>query len=80
MANEPKVRLRGLFKIFGPKDKEVSATRQEGMGKEDLLEQHQHVLGSARHQRRHASGRDHRCDGPVRFWQIDAYPSPEPFD
>jgi glycine betaine/proline transport system ATP-binding protein len=45
MANEPKVRLRGLFKIFGPKDKEVLQHVKEGMGKEDLLEQHQHVLG-----------------------------------
>jgi len=45
MANDPKVRLRGLFKIFGPKDKEVLQHVKEGMGKEDLLEQHQHVLG-----------------------------------
>jgi len=45
MANEPKVRLRGLLKIFGPKDNEVLQHVKEGMGKEDLLEQHQHVLG-----------------------------------
>ena len=32
MANEPKVRLRGLFKIFGPKDKEVLQHVKEGIG------------------------------------------------
>lgn len=45
MANDPKVRLRGLYKIFGSKDKDVLHHVKKGMGKEDLLEQHQHVLG-----------------------------------
>ena len=45
MANDPKVRLRGLYKIFGPKDKDVLHHVKEGVGKEDLLEQHKHVLG-----------------------------------
>lgn len=46
MAQEPKVRLRGLYKIFGPRDKEVlHHVRDEGMGKDDLLAKHKHVLG-----------------------------------
>lgn len=45
MANDPKVRLRGLYKIFGTRDKEVLKHVKDGMGKEDLLVQHKHVLG-----------------------------------
>lgn len=45
MATDPKVRLRGLYKIFGPRDKEVLTHVKDGMGKEDLLAQHRHVLG-----------------------------------
>ena len=45
MANDPKVRLRGMYKIFGPRDKEVLQHVKDGMGKEDLLEQYKHVLG-----------------------------------
>ncbi|WGI23176.1 betaine/proline/choline family ABC transporter ATP-binding protein [Amylibacter sp. IMCC11727] len=45
MAQEPKVRLRGLYKIFGAKDKEVLHHVKGGMGKEELLAQHAHVLG-----------------------------------
>ncbi len=45
MSLEPKVSLRGLYKIFGPKDQEVLPHVKAGMGKEDLLEKHKHVLG-----------------------------------
>ena len=45
MTKEPKVSLRGLYKIFGARDKEVLTHVKGGMGKEDLLVQHQHVLG-----------------------------------
>ena len=45
MTKEPKVSLRGLYKIFGARDKEVLTHVKAGMGKEDLLVQHQHVLG-----------------------------------
>ncbi len=45
MTQEPKVRLRNLFKIFGAKDKEVLQHVKDGMSKEDLLVQHRHVLG-----------------------------------
>lgn len=45
MANEPKVRLRGLYKIFGPRHKDVLHHVQNGMGKEELLSEHKHVLG-----------------------------------
>ena len=40
MANDPKVRLRGMYKIFGPRGKEVLHHVKDGMGKEDLLEQY----------------------------------------
>jgi glycine betaine/proline transport system ATP-binding protein len=45
MANEPKVRLRGLYKIFGARDKDVLQHVKAGMGKEELLDKHRHVLG-----------------------------------
>lgn len=45
MTQEPKVRLRGLYKIFGAKSQEVLPYVKDGMGKEDLLVKHQHVLG-----------------------------------
>ena len=45
MAQEPKVRLRGLYKIFGAKHKEVLHHVHNGMGKEELLVEHAHVLG-----------------------------------
>lgn len=45
MTKEPKVSLRGLYKIFGARDKEVLHHVKGGMGKEDLLVQHRHVLG-----------------------------------
>jgi len=45
MTQQPKVSLRGLYKIFGARDKDVLQHVKDGMGKEDLLVQHQHVLG-----------------------------------
>ncbi len=45
MSTKPKVSLRGLFKIFGANGKEALQHVKNGMGKEDLLAQHQHVLG-----------------------------------
>ncbi len=45
MTKEPKVSLRGLYKIFGTNGKEALKHVRAGMGKEDLLVQHQHVLG-----------------------------------
>lgn len=45
MSNEPKVRLRGLFKIFGENDQNALVHVRNGLGKEELLAQHQHVLG-----------------------------------
>lgn len=42
---DPMVRLRGLYKIFGPRDREVLRHVQSGMGKEELLAEHGHVLG-----------------------------------
>jgi len=43
--NTPKIKLRGLFKIFGADDKSVLPHVKGGMGKEELLETHKHVLG-----------------------------------
>ena len=42
---EPMVSLRGLYKIFGARDKDVLHHVQGGMGKEELLAQHRQVLG-----------------------------------
>ena len=45
MTDQPKVRLRGLYKIFGARDKDMMEHVQAGMGKPELLEAHGHVLG-----------------------------------
>ena len=45
MSIEPKVSLRGLYKIFGAESKNALKFVKDGLGKEDLLVQHQHVLG-----------------------------------
>ena len=41
----PMVRMRGLYKIFGARGKDVLHHVQGGMGKEELLARHGHVLG-----------------------------------
>ncbi|WP_425039156.1 quaternary amine ABC transporter ATP-binding protein [Primorskyibacter sp. S187A] len=41
----PKVRIRGLYKIFGPKPQKVLPHVLGGMGKAELLASHEHVLG-----------------------------------
>lgn len=45
MTDMPKVRLRGVYKIFGTKSEEMMELVRAGMRKNDLLEQHGHVLG-----------------------------------
>jgi len=45
MSDTPKVRLRGLYKIFGPNHKDMMPYVKDGMGKPELLEAHGHVLG-----------------------------------
>jgi len=45
MTETPKVRLRGLYKIFGPQHKDMMQYVEAGMGKPELLEEHKHVLG-----------------------------------
>ena len=45
MNTLPKVQLRGVYKIFGAKDKAMMAYVNAGMGKESLLADHGHVLG-----------------------------------
>ena len=45
MSKTPKISLRGLYKIFGPRDKAMMTHVNEGMGKPELLEMHKHVLG-----------------------------------
>lgn len=42
---EPMVRMRGLYKIFGERGKDVLHHVQSVMGKEELLARHGHVLG-----------------------------------
>jgi glycine betaine/proline transport system ATP-binding protein len=45
MTQMPKVQLRGVYKIFGSRDAAMMAHVRAGMGKEELLSQHGHVLG-----------------------------------
>ncbi|MGH1577220.1 quaternary amine ABC transporter ATP-binding protein [Planktotalea sp.] len=45
MTKDPKVRLRGLYKIFGTRDQVALQHVKNGLGKEELLVQHKHVLG-----------------------------------
>ena len=42
---EPMVSIRGLYKIFGASGKDVLQHVKDGMGKEELLARHGHVLG-----------------------------------
>lgn len=44
-TNSPKISLRGLYKIFGPRDTAMMDHVRAGMGKPELLETHKHVLG-----------------------------------
>ena len=41
----PKVQLRGVYKIFGPRDKDMMAHVRAGVGKDAMLADHGHVLG-----------------------------------
>ena len=41
----PQIQIRGLYKIFGAKSKEVLPHVKAGMGKPELLAEHGHVLG-----------------------------------
>jgi len=40
-----KVKISNLTKIFGPKAQSVLKHVDNGMGKDDLLKEHKHVLG-----------------------------------
>lgn len=42
---EPKIRIRELYKIFGATPRRVLPFVKEGMGKDELLQKHKHVLG-----------------------------------
>ena len=45
MRTDPKVSIKGLYKIFGPDPESVLPAVLGGMNKPDLLERHGHVLG-----------------------------------
>ena len=45
MTQEPKVRLRGVYKIFGSEPESMMPHVHGGMVKEELLAEHKHVLG-----------------------------------
>lgn len=45
MNDTPKVRLRGVYKIFGARDSQMMEYVRNGVGKEELLNDHGHVLG-----------------------------------
>ena len=40
-----KIEIKNLYKIFGPDDKNMVELVSNGLGKQDLLDKHQHVLG-----------------------------------
>ena len=42
---EPKIRIKNLYKIFGKSPEKMLPLVQEGMGKDELLDKHNHVLG-----------------------------------
>ena len=43
--NSPKIRISGLYKIFGDHSEEMIPHVKDGMGKAELLSNHAHVLG-----------------------------------
>lgn len=45
MSDMPKVRIRDLYKIFGPTPEAMMEHVHAGMSKADLLDKHNHVLG-----------------------------------
>jgi glycine betaine/proline transport system ATP-binding protein len=45
MTTEPKIKIENLYKIFGANPKKHLPKVQHGMSKDELLEQHNHVLG-----------------------------------
>jgi glycine betaine/proline transport system ATP-binding protein len=45
MTTQPLVSIKGLYKIFGGNPQSVLPQVLKGMGKAELLEKHQHVLG-----------------------------------
>ncbi len=42
---QPKIAIKNLYKIFGPQDRAMVSKVKAGLGKAQLLEQHEHVLG-----------------------------------
>ena len=45
MTQDVKIKISNLTKIFGPNSKSVLKHVENGMGKDDLLKEHKHVLG-----------------------------------
>ena len=43
--SEPKLVIKGLYKIFGPNSKKFVSAVRDGMSKQELLDTHNHVLG-----------------------------------
>jgi len=43
--NESGIKIRNLYKIFGPRPESVLPLVREGISKQELLDDHQHVLG-----------------------------------
>ncbi|MEP0510267.1 MAG: ATP-binding cassette domain-containing protein, partial [Aurantimonas coralicida] len=45
MADDVAIKIRNLYKIFGPEDKAMVDLVRQGMSKTELLAEHSHVLG-----------------------------------
>ena len=43
--SEALIRIEHLYKIFGTRPQKKLSLVKEGIGKQELLEEHQHVLG-----------------------------------
>ena len=43
--SDNKIEIKNLYKIFGPNDKNMVEHVANGLGKQELLDKHEHVLG-----------------------------------
>ena len=43
--NNTKIKIENLYKVFGPKAKDLTSVVKDGMDKDELLAKHNHVLG-----------------------------------
>lgn len=74
------IQIKGLYKIFGKNPLEAMEFVRGGMGKLELQEKHDHVLGLQDINIDMPSGRDTGHYGSFGVGQIDADPAHQPID